>query len=146
MAYIEQQETADEVISNMVSLLGSPSDPSPSYTPAASPEAQPSVSSSPPMPDFMTLSVDDALDYLLVPTDEAVELVGLSLDTWWESDSQHSIYTMFAPNWVSHIKEHVIVCGLNQESTQQVPGYQLCYLHSTTSTLRHMAGAQNLGG
>eukprot|EP00971_Amphidinium_carterae_P278991 5538495-Amphidinium_carterae.1 len=76
----------------MVNLLGSPSDPSPSYSPAASPEAQPSESPSPSMPDFMTLSVLDALDYLLVPTDEVIELSGQSLHSWWESDSEHCNY------------------------------------------------------
>eukprot|EP00971_Amphidinium_carterae_P255431 5070806-Amphidinium_carterae.1 len=63
----------------MVNLLGSPS---PSYSPAATPEAQavePSDSESPCIPDFMTLTVLDSLDYLLVPTDEVVELSAQSL-------------------------------------------------------------------
>eukprot|EP00971_Amphidinium_carterae_P070963 1403136-Amphidinium_carterae.1 len=52
---------------------------------------------------------------------------------------------MFAPNWLDHIKQHVMVNGLNQDPTQQVPGYKLCYLHSTTSTLRRMSESQNFG-
>eukprot|EP00971_Amphidinium_carterae_P095651 1892607-Amphidinium_carterae.1 len=63
----------------MVNLLGSPS---PSYSPAATPE----------IPDFMTLTVLDSLDYLLVPTEEVIELSGQSLHSWWEADSEHGNY------------------------------------------------------
>eukprot|EP00971_Amphidinium_carterae_P014791 291900-Amphidinium_carterae.1 len=120
----------------LVNLLGSPS---PSYSPATTPKAQaaePSESESPCIPDFMTLTVLDFLDYLLVPTDEVVELSAQLLHLWWEADSGHGNYVMFASNWLDHIKQHVVVNGFNQEPTQQVPGYQLCYLHSTRATLR----------
>eukprot|EP00971_Amphidinium_carterae_P144052 2854655-Amphidinium_carterae.1 len=65
-----------------------------------------SESPSPSIPDFMTLSVLDSLDYLLVPTDEVVELSAQSLHSWWKSDSEHDNYAMFSPMWLDHIKQH----------------------------------------
>eukprot|EP00971_Amphidinium_carterae_P093510 1850615-Amphidinium_carterae.1 len=52
---------------------------------------------------------------------------------------------MFAPNWVDHIKQHVVVNGFNKNPSETVTGYKVCYLHSTTSTLKRMSESQNFG-
>eukprot|EP00971_Amphidinium_carterae_P248262 4928648-Amphidinium_carterae.1 len=69
----------------------------------------------------------------MVDSDAVVEFAASTLHDWWLSDSEHTNYSVFAPQWLELMKQNVLVNGLSQDPTQSKPGYQLAYLHSTKS-------------
>eukprot|EP00971_Amphidinium_carterae_P135967 2694221-Amphidinium_carterae.1 len=109
MAYVQEQS---DVINNMLNMLDADS---PTYTPVASPVENPqqvdsdsSPQQSPQqsplddleIPNFMEKSVQEALDILMVDSDAVVEFAPDTLHTWWAFDSEHTNYSVFAPQWL----------------------------------------------
>eukprot|EP00971_Amphidinium_carterae_P052383 1031073-Amphidinium_carterae.1 len=78
----------------------------------------------------------------MVDSDAVVEFAPDTLHDWWLSDSEHTNYSVFAPQWLEMVKQNVLVNGLSKDPTPE-PGYQLAYLHSTKSTLTRMTPSQD---